>query len=228
MKRLLPLLLALFLAASLTVPAFAEEDDGNPSPDVSSSDTSIPSSSDDTGTASDGPAADPSGSIEEPPADDTSPGTDTMDTTVSADTTTADDGGVTVNVTIQQGETPTDPAVSENPEIPFEDIPVSVLDTPEDPSAYRTFNVVSPNDDEAVPSPDGSTVMADVVVSILGEYQRKTQTVTEMDSEGNILAVSTEIVPGLAGLDYEWIAGAVFFALFLFSIMKLIGGLIKL
>lgn len=144
---------------------------------------------------------------------------------VSADSTETEKE-VTVNVTIQQ------PEASESSldvaETPAEDIPVSVLDTSEDAAAYRTFTVISPDDVEAVQSVDGSTVMADVVVSVLGEYQRKTQTVQEMDSEGNILATSTEYVPGLAGLDYEWIAGAVLFALFLYGLLRMIGGLLKL
>lgn len=144
---------------------------------------------------------------------------------VSADSTETEKE-VTVNVTIQQPEA--SESSSDVAETPAEDIPVSVLDTSEDAAAYRTFTVISPDDVEAVQSVDGSTVMADVVVSVLGEYQRKTQTVQEMDSEGNILATSTEYVPGLAGLDYEWIAGAVLFALFLYGLLRMIGGLLKL
>lgn len=225
MRRLLPLLLALLLAVSLAVPAFAEEDSGSPSPDTSSSGTDSLSSTGDLSSGADSSASNSSDADGESPADTSA---DTPDTAVSADATTSDEGGVTVNVTIQQAETPGDDPAPEDTASSLEDIPVFVPDDSEDAAAYRTFTVVSPNDDEDLPSPDSPSVMADVVVSILGEYRRKTQTVTEMDSEGNVLAVSTEIVPGLAGLDYEWIAGAVFFALFLFSLMKLIGGLLKL
>lgn len=223
MRRLLPLLLSLLLAVSLAVPAFAEEDSGSPSPDTSSSDTDSPSSSGDSSSIADSSANNSSDADGESPADTSA---DIPDTAVSADATTSDEGGVTVNVTIQQPSG--DETVPEDTASPLEDIPAFVPDDSEDAAAYRTFTVVSPNDDETVPSSDGSSAMADVVVSVLGEYRRKTQTVTEMDSEGNVLAVSTEIVPGLAGLDYEWIAGAVLFALFLFSLMKLIGGLLKL
>lgn len=213
MKRLVTLLLALLLSLALAVPAFAE-DDASDFPDTSSESSS--------------PESSPSESPDTSGGSETSAPDAPEDPTVTADSTTSDDGGVTVNVTIQQPETPADEVPSDAAEAPLEDLPVSVLDDQEEPAAYRTFTVVSPDDDEAVPSDDGSSVMADVVVSILGEYQRKTQTVTEMDSDGNILATSTEIVPGLAGLDYEWIAGAVLFALFLLSLMKLIGGLLKL
>lgn len=37
--------------------------------------------------------------------------------------------------------------------------------------------------------------MDQVVVKVLGEYQRRTMTVQEMDTEGNVLATSTQYVP---------------------------------
>ena len=225
MKRLLPLLLSLLLAVSLAVPAFAEEDSGSPSPDTSSSDTSTPASSGNSEAASDSSASNSFDAVGDSPAYTSA---DTPDTAVSADATTSDEGGVTVNVTIQQAETSGDESAPEDAASSLEDIPAFVPDDSEDAAAYRTFTVISQDDGAAVSSSGDSSVMADVVVSILGEYQRKTQTVTEMDSEGNVLAVSTEIVPGLAGLDYEWIAGAVLFALFLYGLLRIIGGLIKL
>ncbi|MPN35292.1 hypothetical protein SDC9_182789 [bioreactor metagenome] len=70
--------------------------------------------------------------------------------------------------------------------------------------------------------------MADVVTALLGEYQRQTYTVQQMDSEGNVISTSTEYVPGLAGLDYPWIAGALLFGLVLAGFLRLIGGLLRL
>lgn len=70
--------------------------------------------------------------------------------------------------------------------------------------------------------------MEQVVVKVLGEYQRRTMTVQEMDTEGNVLATSTQYVPGLAGLDWEWIAGAALFGLMILCVMRTIGGLLKL
>ncbi len=69
--------------------------------------------------------------------------------------------------------------------------------------------------------------MAQVVTKVLGVYERKTMTVQEMDTDGNVLATSTQYVPGLAGMDWEWIAGTALFGLFLFCVMRLIGGLLK-
>lgn len=102
-------------------------------------------------------------------------------------------------------------------------LPVLSLDT-----ASRTFSVSSV-DDVASAAPDGAAdTMDKVVVKILGEHQPKTMTVQELDTDGNVLATSTQYVPGLAGLDWEWIAGAALFALFLLCLMRLIGGLLKL
>ena len=67
--------------------------------------------------------------------------------------------------------------------------------------------------------------MDQVVVKVLGEYQRRTMTVQEMDTEGNVLATSTQYVPGL---DWEWIAGAALFGLMILCVMRTIGGLLKL
>ncbi len=62
--------------------------------------------------------------------------------------------------------------------------------------------------------------------SIFGEYQPQTYTVTTYLPDGSSVT-SVEVVPGLAGLDYSWIAGVGLFALFLFCLLKLIGGVVK-
>lgn len=72
----------------------------------------------------------------------------------------------------------------------------------------------------------GSSLIS-AVTALFGEYTPKTYNVTTYLSDGTAVQ-STEIVPGLAGLDYEWIAGAAFFALVLYGLLRLIGGLIKL
>ena len=135
---------------------------------------------------------------------------------VTVEAITKEDEGVTVNVTITQPETTAAEAVVEGEETAAED-PISV----------RTFSITEPDVLETAQSGDVSSVMADVVVQVLGEYHPKTQTVQEIDTEGNVIATSTEYVPGLAGLDYPWIAGAFLFALFLSGIFKLLGGLMR-
>lgn len=68
--------------------------------------------------------------------------------------------------------------------------------------------------------------MADVIVSVFGEYHPKTQTVTEISSDGTVVSY-TEYVPGLAGLDYHWISGVLLFAIVVIGIFKLLGGLFR-
>lgn len=138
---------------------------------------------------------------------------------VSVETIKTEEEGVTVNVTIAQPETP--PADAP-PDVLEDQEPVS-----EPPSDTRTYTVASLDVPEAVPAADGSSAMAQIVVSILGEYQRQTYTVQETDAEGNVIAVSTQYVPGLAGLDYHWIAGALLFGLFLYCVLRMLGGAAK-
>lgn len=143
---------------------------------------------------------------------------------VSIETERSEEEGVTVNVTIQQAEAP---ASADPVEDAAEDMQADIPDTSEGSAPVQTFTVFSVDDFEDLESLDAPAVMADVVTSVLGEYQRKTYTVQELDADGNVIATSTQYVPGLAGLDYAWIAGALFFALFLAGIFKLLGGLMR-
>ena len=92
---------------------------------------------------------------------------------------------------------------------------------------------------EATDFPDASTFVHDLISdqesrsafvsaleSIFGEYQPKTYSVTTYLPNGSTVT-SVEVVPGLAGLDYAWISGVGLFALFLFCLLKLIGGVVK-
>ena len=134
---------------------------------------------------------------------------------VTVETVKSEEEGVTVNVTISQPES-SEAAVVENEET------ASV-----DPVGIRTFSVTTPTVLETAQSGDVPQVMADVITSVLGEYQRITYTVEEVDAEGNVIATSTEYVPGLAGLDYAWITGAILFGVFIGACFKLLGGLIR-
>lgn len=68
--------------------------------------------------------------------------------------------------------------------------------------------------------------MRSALVAIFGEYTPKTQTVSTY-YDGQLLDTSTEYVPGLAGMDMEWIAGVVVFTVLLYCLMKLLGGVFK-
>lgn len=74
--------------------------------------------------------------------------------------------------------------------------------------------------------PVDETGLPAVVKSVFGEYHPRTQTVTEVQTDGTILT-SVECVPGLAGLDWYWISGVLLFALVLWSFFRFVGGIFR-
>lgn len=70
------------------------------------------------------------------------------------------------------------------------------------------------------------TSLISVLEQIFGEYQPRTYSVTTYLSDGTAVS-SVEYVPGLAGLDWAWISGVAIFALALYCIFRMIGGLFR-
>ena len=105
--------------------------------------------------------------------------------------------------------------------------PVTIETSKSEEGVTVNVTITQPDTLENAPADDGDPTMVDVVKGVLGEYQRRTYTVQELDSSGAVVSTSTQFVPGLAGLDYEWIAGAVCFVVFLLGIFKLLGGLMR-
>lgn len=138
---------------------------------------------------------------------------------VEADATGTSEEGVTVNVTITQPETAA-ASVEEDP-ADVEEITAEVI------PAAAAYTVISPDVLADTQSDTDDPVMVDVITSVLGEYRRQTYTVEQYDSNGDLIATSTEYVPGLAGLDWAWITGAIFFAIVLSAGFKLLGGFIR-
>lgn len=62
--------------------------------------------------------------------------------------------------------------------------------------------------------------------AMFGEYTPKTQTVA-VYFDGQLLDVSTEYVPGLAGLDVEWIASVLLFGMVVYCLFRLLGGMVR-
>ena len=60
------------------------------------------------------------------------------------------------------------------------------------------------------------------VLSVFGTYAPRTQSVTTYLPDGTTVQ-STEIVRGIAGVDWYWISGVVVFLLILWSFFKLLG-----
>lgn len=68
-----------------------------------------------------------------------------------------------------------------------------------------------------------------LVTSIFGEYTPVTTTSVISQTVGNDTQqyLIETVAPGAAGVDYEWIAGVLLFAIMLFCLMKLLGGVLK-
>lgn len=147
-------------------------------------------------------------------------GSESSAPTVDADAVKTDEG-VTVNVTISQPEAPA-------PVESMEEAPVDAgEDTVEAAPSVQSYTSTAPDVLASPAGVDGSPSMADVLTSLFGEYQRRTYTVTQYDGSGSVIATSTEYVPGLAGLDYEWLSGVALFALLLTGFFKLLGGVFR-
>lgn len=86
---------------------------------------------------------------------------------------------------------------------------------------------VSALDDDAGSGIQEDAALPAALVSLFGEYRPRTQTVTEYRSDGSSVTYQ-QVIPGAAGLDFVWLASVALFALVLFCIFKLIGGLLKL
>ena len=95
------------------------------------------------------------------------------------------------------------------------------------PPVGTTYSVTQLDENGSAPvgDPDEQS-MKEVVALVLGDYTPRTQTVTHYLSDGTSES-HTEIVPGVAGLDWEWISGAGLFGLVLYSFLKLVGVLLK-
>lgn len=86
------------------------------------------------------------------------------------------------------------------------------------PSTTRSVSLDAPTVDAAgLPA---------VVKSVFGEYHQRTQTVTEVVSDGTSVT-STEPVPGLAGLDWYWLSGVFLFTIVLWSFFRFLGVVFK-
>lgn len=237
MKKFLSLLLALLLLLALAVPALAEEaEDGEneePSEESASDDTPSPSET----------APDPEPEPEPTPTPDLEPDPDPVPT---PDPVPEPDPAPTPDPLpdVDPGPSPALPEPPAENQPPVEVPPVD-LDIPAGPGGLDapTYDVTeAPNGDIIIEEHSytrtvdilGGTVFFDLddltmrsaLTAIFGEYTPKTQTVSTY-YDGQLLDTSTEYVPGLAGMDMEWIAGVIVFTVLLYCFMKLLGGVFK-
>ena len=160
----------------------------------------------DPGAAVEPEIAEPAG---EDPAGEQEPETETV-----TSETIVDDKNITVNVTL--------PAATST-----EPVEPAVLDEPIEEEPEALAYSVTALDELADPSDEGAAALKETITDLIGTYTPRTQTVTEYLSDGSVIEYQ-QIVPGLAGLDYPWLAAATFFGLLLFCFFKILGGLIKL
>ena len=69
-----------------------------------------------------------------------------------------------------------------------------------------------------------------ILIEIFGEYIPLSQTVlrTYTSADGTISTTEIqEVISGIAGVNFEWIAGVLLFALCLYSLFRLLGVLLK-
>lgn len=99
-------------------------------------------------------------------------------------------------------------------------VPVPSVETGDVPSlVYSTSQF-----DDAAPA--GEDTLSGLIEALFGTYTPRTQTVTEHLSDGSTVTY-TELVPGVAGMDWHWLGGVSLFAMTLWSLFCLIGGVLK-
>lgn len=99
-----------------------------------------------------------------------------------------------------------------------------VSDIATDPPVYTVEDLRSSD-----PPAEVLTGLKSMVTSIFGEYTPVTTTSVISETVGNDThqyLVET-VAPGAAGVDYEWVAGVALFAIMLYCLMKLLGGVLK-
>ena len=222
MNRLRPFLAFLLVCLLLSVPVLADDEpDGDPD-DVPFSSEDVSSVPEDTAPAPD-PALSPSEDIPpdaaavpivsavDAPPPDAVPAQDASlddyipvyDTGGAIETfqTTTDTGTSVILVDVQSHDM----------------LSVSSVYASDDP-AYAMEDAGTDTDT------DNSLVQA--VRDLLGTYTPRTQTVTTY-YDGPPLSVDEQIIPGLGGLDWEWITGACLFLLMLYCLFRLLGGMMR-
>ena len=235
MKKLLSLFLSLLLLFTLTVPVLAEETEDEE--DIETSEERAP---DDTPSPSEtAPDPEPSPEPDPAPAPDPEPDPDPVPTP-DPDPAPEPDPLPDPDPVPALPEAPAeDQTLIETPSVVPDTSGASsgsgggldastydVTETPagdiiiEEHSYTRTVDVLDAFFFDDLPT------MRSALTAIFGEYTPRTQTVSTY-YDGQLLDTSTEYVPGLAGMDMEWIAGVIVFTVLLYCLMKLLGGVFK-
>jgi len=95
-----------------------------------------------------------------------------------------------------------------------------------DTLAVNTVSVGAEDAPDGLQGDTATPALVDTIRSLFGVYTPRTQTVTTY-YDGQVIATEEQLVPGLAGLDYEWLAGVGIFALITFCLFRLLGGVLR-
>lgn len=135
-------------------------------------------------------------------------GGETSGETMTAETE-VDDKNIIVNVVVPDSASSAAPDATEV----VEDVPQDTA------SPFSTYAL------DAV-EPSAGDTLSNIVTALFGSYTPKTQTVTEHLADGTSVTYQ-QYVPGVAGLDWHWLTGVMLFSLFLWSLFRLVGGVLK-
>lgn len=123
--------------------------------------------------------------------------------------------------------------MEENNILDSEALELTETETPAESSGSSTVVNVIPSSEvvsrtvEINPYVEGEGgALVSVVNTVFGDYQPRTQTVTEVLSDGSTVTY-TETIEGLAGLDWYWLGGVLIFCIVLLSFFKLLGSVFK-
>lgn len=94
----------------------------------------------------------------------------------------------------------------------------------EDFDSLKTQGYAVSSFDNGAEQPNES--MSGIVSAVFGEYSPKTQTVSLTLDNGTVVT-SQEIIPGVAGMDWHWIAGVFLFSVVLWSFFRFLGVIFK-
>ena len=149
-----------------------------------------------------------------------------VDVSGSGDTDVPGDGEVLTDDLISSAPVGDEPVVDDTPP----DTGGGDYDPVESAPDHSYTTVVDAAGGEA-PAPDENTpggfgTLPAFLRAMFGEYTPRTQTVyTYFD--GQLLDVSTEYVPGVAGMDMEWIASVLLFCLVVYCLFRMLGGMVR-
>lgn len=204
MKYISLLLCCALAFVVLSLPAMAANDD----PYDGDSMFDIPTGSDEDPYNQN--VEDPEPEVSEDPAPEVS---EVPDTSVEEEVTDVPETSVEEEVPSSDGDSSTGSSDSGDTGT---QVPVVQIDQSSFPAVYNVIET------ETV----SRSPLLDAVTALFGNYQPRTYMVTTYLDDGSVVE-SEEIVPGLAGLDYEWLTGAALFLMALYCIFRMIGGLSK-